>query len=111
MNNDTQTRQIGDPALQPGHTLSAPFNLKPKRGHTCQMCGTIFLSIRRTGVKYCSATCRKRASNGHKTWNTHRRCEQCGKGYTISQPHQWHRYCSNACRQAAYRARKREAES
>jgi hypothetical protein len=100
MNNDTQTGQIGDPALQPGHTLSAPFNLKPKRGHTCQMCGTIFRSIRR-----------KRASRGHTSWNTRRLCEQCGKYYTVKQPHQWHRYCSNACRQAAYRARKREAES
>lgn len=75
-------------------------------GYTCPMCGERFHSKRRTGTTYCSAKCRKRASNGHKTFNTGFVCKHCGGHGFTAQPFQHPDYCSNACRQAAYRLRK-----
>jgi len=74
--------------------------------HTCPMCGDVFLSRRRSGVKFCGSTCRKRASDGHKKWVTSFKCAHCGGIGSLKQPFQHKKYCSNACRQAAYRARR-----
>jgi len=74
--------------------------------HTCQICQCAIYSRRRTGVRFCGAKCRKRASNGHRDFKTDFTCKNCGKtGFTV-QPFQHPEYCSNACRQAAYRKRR-----
>lgn len=75
--------------------------------HECAICGEAFYSRRRTGVKFCSAKCRKRSSLGHKSFETEITCKHCGQTGHTSQPFQHKQYCSNACRQAAYRERKR----
>lgn len=77
--------------------------------HECKMCGAKFETVHRTGVLYCSAKCRKRSSNGHKTWNAYRICKRCQRVFGVAQPHQRADYCSGACRQAAYRERKKQA--
>ena len=77
-----------------------------KFSHRCDICQRLFFSKRRTGVKFCGATCRKRASDGHKTFYTTINCKHCGRMGNTVQPFQHKQYCSNACRQAAYRLRK-----
>lgn len=74
--------------------------------HVCQMCNCEIFSRRRTGVKYCGAKCRKRASIGHKSFDTSYVCKHCGCIAFTVQPFQHPEFCSNACRQAAYRKRK-----
>jgi len=77
--------------------------------HDCECCGVTFLAKKRTGVKFCSSTCRKRASNGHTTWRSVFVCKKCGSSFATTQPFQHPQYCSNACRQAAYNHRRKQA--
>lgn len=74
----------------------------------CEICGTPFTS-HRSHAKYCSAKCRKRASrDGAVSWQKQFFCEECGKQIFPTQPNQIIKYCSNACKQRAYRRMKRE---
>lgn len=74
--------------------------------YCCDICGGLISSRRSSGVKFCSAKCRKRASIGHTNFNTGCTCKHCGGFFSTPQPFQHPEYCSNACRQAAYRKRK-----
>lgn len=108
--------------LLPVHTFNRENMMYPKGfehwdmkvgayKHVCECCNKTFHRKKRTGVKYCSATCRKRASIGHKEWKTTCTCKKCGGYFTTKQPFQHPEYCSNACKQAAYRERKAKKES
>jgi len=93
-------------------------------GITCEVCGLYFGSPRKD-KRFCSDKCKQKAyrvSHGHagsyheaavrgaetKAAQVHTLvCENCGREYwRDGRAAPLHRYCSNACKQAAYRKRK-----
>ena len=88
------------------------FKCKNGMEFTCVVCGDAFKCLSRYG-KYCSQRCandaaiakRKRIMDARREWAD--RCKVCGKCIEQNQKDKIRRYCSAACKQKAYRARKR----
>jgi len=89
-------------AFYPGGYMSAGG----KWVHQCQHCQKYFLSTKSAGVKYGSTKCRtaaKRAKEKGSKKPGH--CALCGADIMTGHVHfgTVRKYCSNACRQKAYR--------
>jgi hypothetical protein len=78
----------------------------------CEACGRIVYNSRYWRIKLvvCSERCRQKIYNSRKPHRKvqHRTiiCQDCAKPFTAVRAHQ--RYCSAACKQSAYRKRRRE---
>lgn len=82
------------------------------RSPVCIVCGVKFKYVKRGDTKYCSKDCKKRANRAAAYMNRmsdqlEKRCQWCGVG-RLHDPRQ--SYCSAACKQAAYRARRKSGD-
>lgn len=88
------------------------FNRRYGMDFKCAVCGDEFKSRSRY-AKYCSRRCandaaiakRKRKTDARREWANH--CKACGQPMEQDPAAKIRRYCSAACKQSAYRARKR----
>lgn len=76
--------------------------------HECKQCGKTFYSYNNNNPKYCSYRCANEVyitkRKEIKALEKQKECEICGKPYTAKKKDS--RYCSNACKQKAYRMKK-----
>ncbi len=80
-------------------------------GRRCEQCGRLVHSVRSRLREFCSETCRAEFTADQRRGarseaRAGRRCEQCNEILDADRCDA--RYCSNACRQRAYRARNAE---
>lgn len=89
----------------------------PARARKCAQCGQVYTPLRKTG-RYCSNACRqaafkarrrkarKRAGTSAQSALIVHTCPHCTRTW-LDRPNTLRVYCSGACTQAAYKARKR----
>lgn len=68
----------------------------------CAGCHKPLDPLKRSDARWCSAACRERARRGTSLWE--QECLKCWEPF-VGRPHAL--YCSQRCRQAAYRRRRR----
>jgi hypothetical protein len=95
----------------------------PKPIRRCQHCCRVLPPLMRSDARFCSAACRAKERR-HRPRMDHiyareplfggrgRRCQQCGGPLIgLDDRREDARYCSAACRQRAYRARRHQPRS
>jgi hypothetical protein len=95
---------------QPGTNQKGYYSVNGMWVHQCQQCRKYFESSKVSGVKYGSAKCRVAASRAkNKGSKRHGHCEKCGADIMTGHVHfgTVRKYCSDACRQKAYRDSKK----
>jgi hypothetical protein len=100
---------------QTRRALTQSHDLYRYQSRPCARCGRSFL-VRCDGVAYCSRDCQqadrneRRAEKRERERQRHPRkpikCARAGCGQSVPPERSTRRYCSDACRQAAYRGRK-----
>lgn len=114
-------------AARQRHKRYAPATLREMRIRSCQMCD----KVHRRDSQYCSDACKQKAYRRRKDpqsgswqrrqqraqqaarskhrWQTRITCQHCGETVVYSVAESTNRrYCTNACKQAAYRERRKQ---
>lgn len=83
-----------------------------KKGDTCKCeeCPKEFIQHENLQKRFCSAKCRKRASRRYGHFISYAKlCKHCTKPFKVADNSQARRnYCKDACKQDAYRVRKKQ---
>lgn len=78
--------------------------------NVCAVCGKVFKSSRRD-ARTCSTSCRSKLSRHNRRFEVMTECEREGCHQQFKNHTRRQRFCSDACKQADYRARKARREA